>query len=286
MSALPFASAEQMEKIAPLMVCHYYCVVPETPVLTADMEWLPAGKLNIGDEVVGVDEFPESYGDRRFRRAVVTGNARRIMECVLVRLEDGREVTCSLDHPWLLKTERRPFISKEGFTGHVRWIEAARLRVGDKISSPIRVWERETSFEAGWLAGMFDGEGSAGRYGNRRYASTSLSVAQNPGPVLDRMKAVLDAMGIRYNESKNACNSNVTKLRLCTMRRHAGSTGAAAANAAVPGRPVGRHRHPHEGPESICDCRRSDPSRAMRGRCARYIDRHLPGERPCLSQHR
>lgn len=211
---VPFLTRQQWEAVQPLFTGHYYCCAPQTRVLTAAMEWVEVGKLSIGDDLVGVDEFPGAYRDRKFRHAIVTGNERRFMDCLLVRLEDGREVTCSLDHPWLVKTWRRGNPPNER-QAHLAWIEAGRLRPGDQISSPVRVWDAETSFEAGWLSGLFDGEGCAGRWTSRNgYPCTALSVSQNPGPVLDRAKAGLDAMGIRYAEAKNASGSRVTKLQM------------------------------------------------------------------------
>jgi hypothetical protein len=208
-SALPFASREQTEKIAPLLTCHYYCVVPETPVLTAGLEWLPAGKLSIGDELVGVEEFAQSQRGRRYRRALVTGNSLCVMPCVAVRLEDGRKVECSLEHPWLASRGHHTF----------QWIEAEHLRRGDRISSPLRVWNTDTSYEAGWLAGILDGEGTAGRYMcSDGYDRPSVGIGQNPGLVLNRIKDVLDAMDIRYTEARNSTRSNVVKLNIRALQ--------------------------------------------------------------------
>jgi hypothetical protein len=76
-SVIPFLSRAQWEAVQPLFTGHYFCVVPETLVLKSSMEWVAAGKLDLGDDLVGVDEFPEPFNDRKFRHAVVTGNSRR-----------------------------------------------------------------------------------------------------------------------------------------------------------------------------------------------------------------
>jgi hypothetical protein len=138
-------------------------------------------------------------------------------ECASVLLDDGREVTCSVDHPWLVKTWRESTVATTGRPASLAWIETFKLRPGDLISSPLRVWGMESSFEMGWLSGIWDGEGSAGRYGTGSWRTTSLSVAQNPGPVLSRIKAGLDSMGIGYREYKNACASDVTKFQISSI---------------------------------------------------------------------
>src|SRR5215468_2043386 len=49
-----------------------YCVGPDTPVLGADLVWRPIGVLQVGDELVGFDEFPPARGHaRKLRRARV-----------------------------------------------------------------------------------------------------------------------------------------------------------------------------------------------------------------------
>jgi hypothetical protein len=179
---------------------HMYCVAPDTPVLTADLHWIPAGKVTVGDELMGVDEFsPRPRMTRHFRRATVTAARRRISECVRVDLEDGRQVTCSAEHRWLAKQRWQG--KGQRSPGKFEWRESAHLRHGDQIVSPLRVWADETSFEIGWLSGIFDGEGSASRRRisqHKPYFNTSVSVAQNPGAVLERIESTLGAMGINY----------------------------------------------------------------------------------------
>src|SRR6266498_4049846 len=50
------------------------CVSPGTPVLTAALEWVPAGKLQVGDELISVDE--ERVGRYRYMRTAVVISAR------------------------------------------------------------------------------------------------------------------------------------------------------------------------------------------------------------------
>lgn len=174
-----------------------YCCVPETPVLSADLRWVPVGDLKTGHELVGVEEFPRGKGKhRRLFPAEVLEVERRQAECLRLVLADGREVVCSADHLWLTWGH----FWKDHSTGlratsHYNWYPSRLLRPGSRIASQLVPWQEETSFEAGWLAGIIDGEGcyrgiSAGRRG--------IQITQNRGPVLDRMLVALNSLGIPY----------------------------------------------------------------------------------------
>ena len=202
-----------------------YCVVPGTPVLTADLEWVPVERLQAGDELVGVDEYgalrdparnpllsdsrfsvPQRTGGRYYRRSVVVSASRRVAECAEMVLEDGRSVTCSLDHKWLMQKQRgKVRAAREGGVrgGKYSWWRTDDLVPGDRIASPLRVWGRETSFEAGWLSGIYDGEGSV----NGR---SVLSVSQLPGLVLDEIRRLLSVRDIPFRDrerSNDACTA-------------------------------------------------------------------------------
>ena len=184
----------------------HYCVVPETPVLTANLSWVRAGKLTLGDQLVGVDELQSPRSHRRYRRSSISSIHRRLAPCVHIELEDGRVVTASADHRWLAL---RRWMGTGAGPGRYEWRESALLRSGDMLASPLRTWGQETSFESGWLTGIFDGEGSAGR---------TLTVAQNPGAVLHRIEAMLTSMGIGFTISRNAAQSQCIRITVSPRR--------------------------------------------------------------------
>lgn len=203
-----------------------YCLVPETPVLTANLRWVPIGSVEVGDELIGVDEFADdrrcdlsecnrplkargycemhylqaqrgqrefstepwqsgSYGSRSYRRAIVTGKSTRLAPCVRITLEDGRQVICSTDHKWL---------GRNRTSNTLKWRRTDTLEVGYRLYAPLRTWSEETTFEAGWLAGIFDGEGSL----HISRTTRGVTFAQNEGAVLDRGKGILAAMDIPF----------------------------------------------------------------------------------------
>src|SRR5213078_808009 len=94
--------------------------------------------------------------------------------------------------------------------GSNHWWAASELRVGDQILSPFQTWERsDSTFEAGWLSGIYDGEGSVGH--------NCVSVTQNPGVVLDHIKFLLKDMGLPFT-NRPASGSRVEIVQISTRR--------------------------------------------------------------------
>jgi hypothetical protein len=156
------------------------CVTADTPVLDADLVWRPAGELVPGDELIAFDaDAPAGRSrGRLFRKAVVTGNTLREDSLVNVVTPVG-SVRCNLTHPWLV---RRPH-------DHTwRWVIAADLKPGDEVNYVVDVWDVEQTWEAGWLAGMFDGEGWLYFDKNDK---ARLGVVQRVSDTADRLHAVL-----------------------------------------------------------------------------------------------
>ena len=163
----------------------YYCLHPSTRVLTADLRWVPLVDVREGDDLIGVDEHGAANTNRKFRRSTITKKWFTTKPCKRIVFENGTEVIASDEHPWLEK--RRPV--KRQHATYV-WTETKDLQVGMKIAQVgLRPWETDNSRDGGWLAGMYEGEGCLSR--------TSLSVAQNPGRVLDQLETVLQDKGAK-----------------------------------------------------------------------------------------
>jgi hypothetical protein len=192
-----------------------YCVVPDVRVLTSNLRWKPIGSLDVGQELVGVDEFAGGRGQyRRFVRSEVQQMWRRDAPCLRVILTDGREITCSEDHRWLIWGR-----------GHKQstlynWREARTLTPGIRIAAQMMPWEEEASFEAGWLAGIIDGEGNySGRLRSEFSRDTEphyygIAITQNKGPVLDRILRDLDDMGIPYRLKDKSRNDACSRVHI------------------------------------------------------------------------
>jgi len=189
------------------------CLVLGTRVLTADWRWVPVEQLSAGDALIGFDEEITTLDaklrgrGRRYRTSYVTDTKIARRECVEIIFDDGYKIQCTKNHPWLVKR----------LQGHGRrWIEAQNLRVNDKLGVYFEPWEEDLSYEAGWLAGFFDGEGSLGYSPNRfrgdqeRSNSASLTAPQVAGAVLEKAIRLLNELGFRteFSEKRKSDNPN------------------------------------------------------------------------------
>lgn len=185
----------------------YLCLSPATKVLTSDLRWRPLAEMNVGDEIVGFDE-QIGGGSQRFRRSVIESLNRTFLPSYEIKTALGSTIA-SEDHMWLVK---RPVPNR---LGHRRaWKKTRDLQIGDQIIAFGEPWEEEDSWEAGYLAGFFDGEGSLGMPGGRG-AHTSkvprLSFGQNEGPILHQVMDLLIRRGYGLRPSKNT-KSNVVNV--------------------------------------------------------------------------
>lgn len=185
----------------------HYCVSAETPVLTADMRWVAAGSLQVGDSLYALTEQPYSVRGRRYELATVTAQRVEPAEVVRVTFANGESIVCTPEHPLLAH-----WCQEKGGVGPGKWIQAKDLTTRHAVAKMFDPWAEDTSHAAGWLAGMYDGEGhlSAGRM---RHGPNILGIAQLPGPVMDRVKGLLDSMGVRY-AARIQAGSGVETLRV------------------------------------------------------------------------
>ncbi len=185
----------------------WLCVAPYTRILTYDLRWTYAGDLKAGDKLIGFDEHGHP---KRWIRPTTVQHVRTITKpSARLVLEDNTELECSLDHRWFIKTG----------AGQGRWERTDQLLASDqRIGAPRKRnfalsricparWEPTAldEYSTGWLAGIFDGEGSLGKYGD---GATKLVVAQNRGPVLSRIHKLLRDDGYKtFISEQHGCVS-------------------------------------------------------------------------------
>ncbi len=136
------------------------CLDPDTPVLTADLRWVPLGKIAVGDRLIAVDEVPpviaRGHG-RKFRTAIVEAVNDVYEPSFLLRLRNGRT---------LIATGEHRFLVRKGFLQHhsgSRWQAVKDFTPGKtRIRYAIQPWDESQTFEDGWMGGILDGKALSG----------------------------------------------------------------------------------------------------------------------------
>lgn len=174
------------------------CVSPETRVLTADLRWVPAGDLVVGEHLTAFDEHHDpSLGKssgRRYRDAVVANTERGKLPCYDLLFEDGTAVRVSADHRWLCYN---------GDKGS-HWVRTDELRAGDLRAShvvkPFDAWgDLSSDGVAGYLAGAFDGEGCLSQHPSRY--QNRVSFIQVDNLMLAQVERYPKKLGFDYNHA-------------------------------------------------------------------------------------
>ena len=184
------STGEKMEHDNP--ADYWNCVTPDTKVLTHDLQWIPAGEIETGDMLIGVEENMTNEYSRHFSigEAIVYG--RKIDELYEVCLEDGRVVRCNGEHQWLVKKiglKGTEWISTQDI--HKEIIERKGRPRNWSIMSVCVPWEEEISKEAGYLAGLVDADGSLG------LSQLYVMFAQQQNTVLSLFKRALSERGYK-----------------------------------------------------------------------------------------
>lgn len=175
------------------------CLAPETKVLTDDLRWVRSDEIKVGDKLIGFDEFrKEGNASRRWRTSTVTKAVETVKPCYAMHMEDGQVIIASEKHGWLTHGENmnRWKTTDELCTKHHR---------GDrhtKIMKLTDVWDQPNTWDAGYLAAAFDGEGhfsNAQRNGlSDGIYTTTLAFAQNQNQMLDHVVKALQSHGFDF----------------------------------------------------------------------------------------
>lgn len=193
----------------------FYCVTPDTKVLTSDLVWKPAGDLHIFEGLVGFDEYPNKvFKNNRNRRKMkyssVLHTGRMKRHVYALHLSDGTILKSSDEHPWLVCSKKSRNQKWETTSEIISAIQNGKQRFMLKFVEPWQDYthDSEVEYAVGYLAGIFDGEATI----NCNRKGFLISVAQNPGPVMDKIKVCLDEFGFKYSEfsSKKCHNLQLT----------------------------------------------------------------------------
>lgn len=201
------------------------CLDPDTKVLTADLRWVRIDDLEVGDELISIDEngvVPTEGGKRRERTlqlARVEAKVDSFDQAYKIEFNDGTSVVCSGKHRWLSGSVGSQRCQNwRSIEPQAKWGPRTVMKPGDTIRALVEPWEEDRSWEAGWLAGMYDGEGCITNR-TRRRGEFCIALTQNPGTVLSEAWRILEEKGFApkdgSSKSRNAQVIKVTGLSKC-----------------------------------------------------------------------
>jgi len=181
------AVADQQHAIYHEGYWHEYCQPPEASIWMADATFRPIGDVTPGDRVVGWERVPAgSMTLRAFTESTVLAVRERDAPLVRVTCASGRVVRCTPDHRWLngawspgLPAGREYVTPTVGRT---------LLHVVDE-PDPV---PDDLARVAGWLAGIYDGEGSR--------IQIAQDIEANP-EVRAAIRAALNKLDVDYAET-------------------------------------------------------------------------------------
>lgn len=130
------------------------CVGPDTRVLTADLRWVRAGDVKVGQDLAGFEENKRFGFRRRWEKATVVSARVLYRPSYRLEFESGTTIICSAEHRWLTK-------SNHDGGGNDMWRTTEDMQVGlHHVKRPLDPWEEPNDYNSGWLAAAWDGEGS------------------------------------------------------------------------------------------------------------------------------
>jgi hypothetical protein len=188
----------------------FYCVTPETQILTSRLIWKRAGDLHLNEGLLAFDEYPiktnssKNRNRRKLRYSKVLHNGIIQRPVYKLFLSDGSTIESSEDHPWLISTKKSRNQVWKKTKDLFEDLNNGKKRYMLKFIEP---WNtKENSYEKGYLEGILDGES----YVSLKRKGTIVGISQNPGPVLEKIKNLLIKDNIDFSELSTGSHKTKT----------------------------------------------------------------------------
>jgi 5'-deoxynucleotidase YfbR-like HD superfamily hydrolase len=192
----------------------FYCVTPETRVLTRNLMWTPAKNIKTGTELIGFDENLKDKaqcGKRRRKLRPSTATVHGIVQRDVYRLclSDGSYLESSSEHPWLCSTkasQNQVWLTTKEIAED---FAAGKTR---KLIRFLKPWSMDESREAGYMAGVLDGEGSVSfKSGDKNGTAQALHVgfSQKKNILLRKACEYLTDHYFSFRNKPNSTNKTV-----------------------------------------------------------------------------
>lgn len=172
----------------------WYCLHPDHEVMLSDMTYKRLGDVEEGEELCGFEEHVSDGNSRKYAKSLVEKVTHDEAYLYEVKCTDGAVFHCTGDHLWLVKTIG---------TGYI-WKTTKELR--PDIDRPMKVntvTHPDTSYEAGYLGGVFDGEGHVYQYKNAgKQGGLTVRFTQKDNELLEKARRCLDKLDVQYSVHK------------------------------------------------------------------------------------
>lgn len=173
------------------------CLVPGTNILKHDNTWVDVASLKEGDILLGFNEkLPNKNQKRKFEFSTVEKIVPFEAECSEVLLSDGTKITCTNNHPWLVKANN---------ASNYKYVETSNL-TDEKFIRLFDTWKQTDDFDLGYISGFLDADGcvsSIKRVGREPEQYTfNITFSQNKNEHLERLKKLLCKYNFKYSETQ------------------------------------------------------------------------------------
>jgi predicted phage terminase large subunit-like protein len=212
-----------------------YCTPAESPVLMGDLSTKKISEIVAGEKILGFTSGHWKSGMRVEMRRLIPSTVQRIMcrnsDVVKITLDSGRSIRCTENHEWFTGRGNRSVIEKN----RKLYLPAKVGRKLCRVSEPfLRELKTEEEFRlAGWLAGFFDGEGSAVIRKRNKNKGCLINFSQGAGhnlPLCEKLEYALRYFGFEYKYNESIRDDRKHKKESAHMSRLYYLTGNSLEN--------------------------------------------------------